>query len=463
MVNKGGYPPQIEKIIQSNCAVSGCHNSASKQAAGGINLESWQSLFEGSNSGSPVIPFSSRFSPLMYFINTYPELGLQATPVMPLNRPPLSKEEVQTIRSWINNGARDRDGNVKWSEPRRKKLYVANQGCDVITVLDAETGLPIRAVQVGIKSGNDAPHQIRVSPDGEFWYVIFVNSNFMQKFRCSDDSFVGDVPLTPYAGGLTTDPSQNAQDWNAFVISADGKKAFCTSWTQNGKISVVDLENRRFIKWLGGQHFPHGIVLSKAGDKLYVTAQTGNFITELDTGLTGAEQIPLESVLNYNSSLDPHDMVLSENGEELLITCQKSNDVRVLDLNSKTVKAIVKTGEYPQEIVYARQTGKYYVSCTSDTTTVSGANGVITSFDASSYSVSHIRCGYQPHGIAVNELTSTLYVLSRNVAQSGVPPHHGSICNGRNGFLNIVDLNTFTVKPGAFELSVDPYFIIARP
>lgn len=461
-ITRGNYPSEIDRIVSTNCAVTGCHTSQSSAAAGGVNLENWEALFRGSQNGSPVIPYNSRFSPLMYFINTYADLGLQSKPTMPLNKPPLSREEVMEIRNWIDNGAPDAGGKIKWAEdPGRNKLYVVNQGCDLVMVLDAATGLPMRAIEVGTSFSTDAPHQVRVSPDGQFWYVVYLNSNFMQKFRCSDDTYVGDIPLTPRAANLTTDPSQDALDWNAFVISADGKRAYCTSWTQSGKVSVVDLENMRFVRWLGGQYYPHGIALNAAGDKLYVTAQTGNFITELDTALSDSQLIPLEGSVNYSSSLDIHEAVLSPSGSELWVTCQGTDEVRVLDLHTRTVKAIIPTADYPQEMIYSKINGKYYVSC--DGLNEKGEKqGVIMEIDAANFSARQINCGDDPHGIAINSLTNELYVLSRNIGSAGTPPHHGSVCNGKNGYVSFIDIHTFRVKPGTFELSVDPYFIFPR-
>jgi YVTN family beta-propeller protein len=316
-------------------------------------------------------------------------------------------------------------------------------------------------VDVGISSSSDAPHQVRVSPDRKYWYVIFINSNFMQKFRCSDDAYVADIPLTPYAAGISPNPDDNAVNWNSFVISADGKRAYCVSLDPNGKIAAVNLETNRFIRWIGGQHYPHGIALNKTGDKIFVTANTGNFITELDTGFTQSDDILLEAQKNLNSSLDIHDAILSENGDELYVTCEAVNQVRVVDLNTRTVKATINTGVFPQEIVYSKKTGEYFISCTNDTTSFPGAHGVVTRISPS-YIRTSIKCGVQPHGLAVNESTNTLCVLSRNISSKGVPPHHSSVCVGRNGFITSIDLATFTIRPGTVELSVDPYFIFPR-
>ena len=39
------YPPTVEKIIIGKCATAGCHNSISNSAAGGLDLSSWDVMF----------------------------------------------------------------------------------------------------------------------------------------------------------------------------------------------------------------------------------------------------------------------------------------------------------------------------------------------------------------------------------------------------------------------------------
>ena len=102
LVNIGNYPNDIGKLITANCATSGCHNDKSYKAAANLNLTTWNDLFTGSNGGSAVIPFSSKFSFLCNFINTYPDLGLTSQPTMPINKPPLSKDEVKKIMDWVD-------------------------------------------------------------------------------------------------------------------------------------------------------------------------------------------------------------------------------------------------------------------------------------------------------------------------------------------------------------------------
>jgi hypothetical protein len=78
--------------------------------------------------------------------------------------------------------------------------------------------------------------------------------------------------------------------------------------------------------------------------------------------------------------------------------------------------------------------------------------------------VKDINVGYQPHGLAVDEVKKQVYVANRNTPSGGGPaPHHTSSCGGRNGYLPIIDMNTLNLVPGfKMELSVDPYSVNVR-
>ncbi|MCC6370277.1 MAG: YncE family protein [Bacteroidia bacterium] len=463
--NYGAYPNNIDKIVKKNCSVSGCHNTASYMAAGALNLETWSELFKGSANGSPVIPYNSKYSSLCYYINTFVELGPQNGPTMPLNRTSLSYDDVKAMKDWIDKGAPDLNGTVKWADnPKRKKLYAVNQGCDVVTVFDSETRLPMRYIEVGNKLDTESPHQLKVSPDGNYWYVLFIGNNILQKFRCSDDSYVGDIPLTPFAAGTTTNTSGDAQNWNTLAISSDGKRAYCVSWTASGKVAAVDLENMKLLHYSGGFYEPHGITLNRTEDKIYVASQRGNFITEIDTGFQfGTKRLVIENgaTENPSSSLDPHDMILSPDGQNILITCQQTNELRVFNIATASVIAVVSLGSFPQEIMYSKSTNQYFITCTNDVG--NGFTGAVSRVDGTTFAHTKLNVGYQPHGLAVDENTKILYVLSRNVSSAGPPSHHTGLCGGKNGFVNFIDLNTFTLLPKKTELSVDPYYIYARP
>jgi hypothetical protein len=81
-----GYPSEVAEIIVHRCATSGCHNTASSEAAAGLNLDSWHNAFLGSRGGSAIIPYSPDQSYLLHAVNTDTSNGDPIlTPTMPLN------------------------------------------------------------------------------------------------------------------------------------------------------------------------------------------------------------------------------------------------------------------------------------------------------------------------------------------------------------------------------------------
>lgn len=452
----GDYPTEIGKIFHYKCATAGCHNATSYQAAAGLDLSSYQALFRGSVNGSPVIPYSSQFSSLCYFINTYNDLGPINIPTMPLNGTALSKNEVKLIKDWIDNGAPDIEGNVMWADnPSRKKYYVLNQGCDVVTVFDAKTQLPMRYVSVGNNPGAiESPHMIKLSPDGQYWYVVFVANTIIQKYRTSDDSFVAETSLGAW------------QNWNTMAISNDGKRAYCVSWQASSRLAVVDLEHMSLLHNIGGGNFTdaHGIALNNTNDTLYITRQTGNYIYRIDTALNNIDEIAIDGsgIPNQTSSLDPHEITFSPDGSTYFVTCQTSNEVRVMNTADNSLLQVINTGVYPLEMVKSVSKNKLYVTCNNDPNPNPKILGSVTVIDMTTYLSNNYKVGYQPHGIGLDETNGYLIVASRNFITSGPAPHHTGIC-GRNGFINYFKLSNMELLNKKTEVASDPYSVAVKP
>src|SRR5438045_3608764 len=143
--NDGGYPPAVANIIINKCAIAGCHNAASYQNADGLLMDTWDHLFNGGNNGAVAVAYSPKFSSLLYFVNTDSLLGPVAVPTMPQStttkpQAPLSKTEYQVLYNWIASGAPDKNGNIPFAaDPdTRQKIYLTNQGCDLLAVIDAQ-------------------------------------------------------------------------------------------------------------------------------------------------------------------------------------------------------------------------------------------------------------------------------------------------------------------------------------
>jgi len=434
-----GYPPEIEKILVSKCTNPGCHNTQSAGGAGGIDLSTWDNLFKGGRNGSPVIPYSSDYSYLLYFVNTYVDLGVVLEPTMPLGSNPLSRSEVTTLRNWIEQGAPGNNGTVKFSgNSQRKKVYVANQACDQVAVFDASSRMIMRYIKVGVDDNViEAPHQIRISPDGNYWYVLFYSSNVIQKFRTSDDTFVDSINI---GSGV----------WNTMAISPDGSKAFVSDLSLNGKVCYLDLNTMQKIIDYTGLSWPHGTWVSADGKTLYVTSQTGNFIYKINITNPAApvtQTVVLQTGQSqvFVSSLDPHEIIFSPDESKYFLTCQKSDEVRVMQTSNDSLIAVFSVGTRPQEMSLSENRPYLFITCQETPSSDPKKKGSVAVIDYNSLAVvvpGEIYSGFQPHGVAVDDDQDVVYVANLNYDPNGPPPHHSTDCGGRNGYLTIIDMKT---------------------
>lgn len=448
--SRSDYPEAIEKIMSDKCATAGCHNNKSFQNAGNLNLTTHQNLMKGAVNGAVIIPYSPVQSSLMQFVNTYDDLGLRGTPTMPLNAPALTREEVMTLRDWVMAGCPDRDGNIPFAAnaETRRKIYISNQGCDLMSVVDAESQLVMRYVKVG-KNDNttEVPHNVRISPDGKYWYVCFIDGNFFQKYDAVTDRLLDTYEI---GTGL----------WNIIKITSDGKKAFVSAL--NGKFAEVDLQTKFVKKYDGLLINPHGIALSRNDDTVYVTSQYGNMIYRLIPSLGQIDQISLQKGMppvTTQGLLDPHEILMNSDHSKYYVTCQASNEIRVMQAGVDTLLQVIPVGGFPLEMAMAKGRHLLFVTCQEDANPNPLSKGSVYVIDMENSTVVRVirEKFYQPHGIAYDDIRQYLYVVSRNADANGPAPHHISECGNRNGFYDVIDINTWQRVRSSAEVSVDPY------
>lgn len=450
--NMGGFPREIGEIITNRCAIEGCHNAASYQNAAGLLLSSWANLFSGGGSGAVVVPFNSRNSSLLYTVNTDNARGIVTSPTMPLNLPPLSEEEYNLVKRWIENGAPDSAGVVAFSSKAntRQKLYLTQQGCDLIAVIDCEKNLVMRYIPVGMSNGIEAPHYIRVSPDGRYAYVSFINGLHIQKIDTYTDTVVSTVQI-------------GQGSWNVFHLSPDGKQIVVGNWQSNGGVLFIDTETMKIVsREPNAFNFPHGIASNVTFDTFFITAQYGNVVYKYaPSGFL--KQISIDSqptVLSPNKR-DPHMILMHPDYSKYFLTCQASNEIRVMDVYGDTVLKAIPVGIHPQEMTLSTSKPYLFITCTEDNSSLAGYKGSVYVINYNTLEVIKRIDGefFQPHAISVDERNGLVYIASRNFSPNGPAPHHSSSCSGRNGYYNVYDLNTlqpaFTNK--RYEVSVEPY------
>lgn len=461
-----GFPDEVGEIMVQRCAVSGCHTTQSAPAASGLNLETWEDLFLGSRGGSPVVPGSPDFSYLLYAVNTDTTQGPLLQPTMPIGGQRLSQAEFATLRQWILDGARDNTGALRFPDiPTRRKWYVANQGCDIVAVVDAASRQIMRYVPVGTLAEPEQPHNIKVSNDGQYWYVIYLSLNpRMEKYSTLTDQKVGEVDL----GG---------NNWNTLTLSPDGNFAIAVAYSAASVINavIIDLVNDVVTEPMNLGVPVHGSCAHPTLPRFYVTQQdaSGLFMIDYDAQgrMTNLEPVDLlQGVPPHNGAiaLKPHEVIFSPDGTQYFVTCQLANEVRAYDAATNALQAVIEVGEDPVEFAVSEATGHLFVSCMEDMSSWGSAPGKVGSIAVidlnSNALVETVYPGFQPHGMVVDTEAGLLVVANRNVNANGPAPHHTGTCGGRNGYLSAIDLQTLELVPDFKpELASDPYAIAIKP
>ncbi len=452
-----GYPENISNILVKNCATVGCHTNSGKAGSAGLSLETWEQLFQGSRNGAVCIPYNHEVSTLFLFTNIYPSLGPVNLPTMPINKSPLSLEEIKILSDWIDKGAPSSSGKIAFSNTKNK-IYVTNQGCDLVTVFDGKTQLQMRTINVGVSPQIESPHMIKVSPDGMYWYVVFSNGGtILEKHNTSDDTYAGQANL-----GIGS--------WNTMTISNDSKFGFAIDWNSNGRIAYLNLST---MNLLGGSPWngfadAHGSALDKNGDTLYVTASVGNYLHVIPVNDPSSfSSMSLNPPAQESSTplFDPHEIAFSPDSLSFYVTCPKSNEVRVMRISDKSLIATIPTGAYPLEMSFSKTTPYLFVSCEYDSSGTNTNRGSVTVIDyTTNKAVKNLRLNMaEPHGIAVDDANGLVYVANRN-SSGKILPHHVTSCKGNNGFISFIDLKTREViADKRIEVGVDPYSIAVRP
>lgn len=454
------YPQNIAKIISRSCAVTGCHNQISKGAAANLSLSTWENLFQGASGGPVVIPYRPDFSTLCFYTNSFSELGPISNPSMPINATPLTREEYLCIKNWILDGAPDYKGRIKFADnPNRSKFYITNQLCDVVTVIDAETKLPMRYINVGNLALTDFPVCLKVSPDKNSWYVSFLALNgFLQKYNCTDDSYLSQVSL---GTGV----------WSSFDISSNSQYGFCIDNSSTGRVSVVDLNSMNIITTYTSPNFyyPKNAAIQNSLSKLYLGADNGNYISVIDYSVITSpviKEIILDgtSVLNTTTANGPANLLVDEFYNRCYVSCANTSEIKVIDTSKDSVITSIPLNAGPGMLVLSPQKKLLFVSCMNDSISFPGNKGSVKVIDLQTLTIKKtLYSGYQPNGLSVNDLRQYVLVVNSNINPAGPAPHHVSGCGGRNGYVSYIDLNSLEMIPSKrFELATYPYSAAIR-
>ncbi len=91
------YSQHIQPIFDAKCNYAGCHND--RDLAGGLSLTNYYNTIADYLIVAPGLPDNSK---LVWAIE-----GRGTNPMPPVGRWPLTKNQIQGIRTWIKEGAKN--------------------------------------------------------------------------------------------------------------------------------------------------------------------------------------------------------------------------------------------------------------------------------------------------------------------------------------------------------------------
>ncbi|MCW8816584.1 MAG: YncE family protein [Ignavibacteriaceae bacterium] len=424
--NNGFQSKAVAEIFVKNCATSGCH--AGSTPSSGLSLKLFSELIKGSSNrsggtipnygGDVVIPFRIQESLLYQMIND------NVTPSSPHDAISLSQADIDTIKNWIMNGAKDFNGNLPFSNPSYR-VYVCDQLSDKISVIDGDSKVVSAIIDVSQPSLPAKPHMVK-ERDG-FLYVTLISAGKFLKINTSDYSIVGEVSGITKAGMIQ--------------ISPDGSKAYVSRSSTSDPIfnSVYDINiyNMTLTKeitllWSTGG-VPHGIALTPDGKKLYVANLTLSRI-----GIIDAELDEATGDISLPPGTEPMQTMISPDGNYLYVSARGTGKLMVFDTHKDTLITEVDVDPMPMQIAITSDGNKIYLgSFMMNTVNVIQKNGnTWTNIKQISHS------GFRMlHGCDITSDDKYVYVSIRN-EDGGFVPYFIVGGETNRGTIGIIDTQT---------------------
>ncbi len=99
---EASFQHDVQPILQKNCVT--CHQPGGiGYERSGVDLRTYQGVMKGTKYGPMVIPDHAYTSNLVVLVEGRADPSIR----MPYHKQPLAQDDIDTIREWIDQGAKD--------------------------------------------------------------------------------------------------------------------------------------------------------------------------------------------------------------------------------------------------------------------------------------------------------------------------------------------------------------------
>ena len=231
-------------------------------------------------------------------------------------------------------------------------VYIADEGSDTVSVLDAESFKKVATVAVGRE-----PHNVQLSPDGKLAWVTTNGERRKagpQKMGMSKDEHAamtapGEVWAIDTASRTVVAKVPVGMHPAHVVLSTDGRFAYATNGGDN-TVSVVDTGMRQAVATIPVGAYPHGLRISPDGKEAYVANLKGGTVSVIDTQAR-------KEVAQIAVGKGPAQTGFTADGRLAFVSLSQENAVALIDPATRKVVARIGVGTVPIQL-YATPDGK---------------------------------------------------------------------------------------------------------
>ncbi len=356
----------------------------------GLSLDSWEALMSGSDHGEVVIPYDPDGSLLIRLATQLSEddsLSIVASEI--------SDEDLSIVRSWIENGAPNDDGQIAFAEAKNL-LYACIQGAAKVAVIDMEANVVIRMIDLQMLgfTADARPHHVAVEPDGSAFYVSLIGDDRVLKFNRSHE-LIGQLTFER-PGMLVVSPTDSL----LFV----GRSMKAVNPPQ--RIGVIERANMDFDELDVFFPRPHALAIDPTGSYVYVGSLAENRIAIVDhqTGVPELQSIEGETHTLVQFAISP-------DGQTMVVGGQLTGQFFFFDISdptSPTLDETIEVGMAPWHPVFTpdgefvwfgnKMGNRATVVSITDRNVVATIDGLA-----------------QPHGAAISPDGKTVYISNNNL------------------------------------------------
>ncbi len=303
-----------------------------------------------------------------------------------------------------------------------QRLYVCNQGEATLTVIDMQTNEIIDTIdlqELGF-SANAKPHHAVAESDGSHWYVTLIGENRVLKFN-RDNELVNEAEME-VPGLMSMHPTNDQLLVGRSMSAVNPPQSI-------GQINRSDMVTEQVVETFFAR--PHAIDTTPSGEWTFIASLAQNQILSLnnETGETDLTQLGGQTHVFV-------DFAISPDGKTMVATGQVSGKALIMDISNPASPKVIKTldvNAQPWHPVYSPD-GNYVYFANKQAHTV-------TVLDMESKTVDAVIEGEglaQPHGSALSADGKYLYISNNN--RQGTYESEGAGPNGEPlGTVTVID------------------------